>query len=481
MITDKRNPDWEAKQEKWVYAWDNYSGEYIDTGKITEYLHQRLQREGKKAYESRRKDPDPVMHFATAVDGINGIIASKHDEKQEEWGALGDPEEEGTIAYSVKRNADGSGMNWNPLMKSVGIKQTVLHTIWGLVEGIETDGEGNVLSEASVKVIMPQHVVDWWPRIGNPQQVLVKEEREIRQSIQDDPELRNVYTLYELEGWRRYIVQEQKSETGGVEHVEIEIARGEYEYYDSSDRETRVLPIFRVEMPLPRFLGYLLARKQNHIFNFKSVRDFGASNLSLALLKLKCEEQHFDSIVGNLVSGANIIREDPGIQGDGHRFMSPDSSHLQATAEILQKDIEDFYHNAFKEYGDVAKQVTATEIVMKSATGIEAFLHLLVSTIDEFENNCFMRLEQIYFPNRPQAWGQAYCKRSIDFQPKDIDESFRKMTDAVRAADQAGAMSTFEKVKALHPDWTEEEIQAEVDRINQERGAMPLPPNMIGA
>jgi len=132
MITDKRNPEWDVKEEKWIYAWDNYTGEYIDTGKITNYLHQRLQREGQKAYESRRKDPDPVMHLATAVDGINGIIASKHDEKKEEWGVLGDPGTEGTIAYSIKRNADGSGMNWNPLMKSVGIKQTVMHTVWGL-------------------------------------------------------------------------------------------------------------------------------------------------------------------------------------------------------------------------------------------------------------------------------------------------------------------------------------------------------------
>jgi len=480
MITDKRNPEWDVKEEKWIYAWDNYTGEYIDTGKITNYLHQRLQREGQKAYESRRKDPDPVMHLATAVDGINGIIASKHDEKKEEWGVLGDPETEGTIAYSIKRNADGSGMNWNPLMKSVGIKQTVMHTVWGLVDGIEKDEDGRVLSDASVKVILPQHVVDWYPKTGNPTQVLVKEEREIRESMHDDPEMREVYTLYELDGWRRYIVQEKKTESGGVEHVEVEIGNGEYEYYDSSDKQTRILPIFRVELPLPRFIGYLLARKQNHIFNFKSVRDFGASNLSLALLKLKCESEHFDSIVDNLTSGSNIIREDPDIQGEGHKFMSPDSTHLAATAEILEKDIEDFYHTAFKEYGDSARQVTATEIVMKSSTGIEAFLSLLVSTIDEFENNCFLRLEQVYFPNRPESWGQAYAERSIDFQPKDVDEAFRKIAGGLRDAEQAGAMSTLEKVKTLHPEWGEDEIKEEVDRINQERGALPISDNMIG-
>ena len=518
-FSENRHPEWQDKAEKWEFAWDHYTGEYVDTGKIGDYLFQKHQREGTKAFESRRKDPDPILHFPTAVDGINGIIASKAKEIQREWGELGDPEQEGTIAYALLRNADGQGMNWSPLMKRVGIKQTVMHTVWGLVEGINKDRDGNVVAGASVKVLNPQSVVDWYPRIGNPTQVLVKERRETRKSIMEEAELQDVYTLFELDGWRRFVISDESETT---------LDEGEYEYWGSSKKEIRVLPIFRVELPLPRMIGYLLAKKQNHIFNFKSIRDHGASNLSLAILKIKASDTQYNSITNSLTKGHNTIREDPDVQGAGHQFMTPDGSYLSEAGEILKKDIEDFYHNAFKEYGDTARQSTATEIIQKSSTGIEAFLALLVSSIDEFENQCFLRLLQVYFPNRPVVWGSAYVRRPTDYQPEDIRAALEEMkkrffgdapvpvpnkykvelvaklladeginieddqelseflsrtidtrlAEAVaRLADRG--LSTEELVRVLRPEWDDAQVKAEAERINRERGGS-LPDPFIG-
>jgi hypothetical protein len=39
-------------------------------------------------------------------------------------------------------------------------------------------------------------------------------------------------------------------------------------------------------------------------------------------------------------------------------------------------------------------------------------------------------------------------------------------------------MSLYRKVELLNPEITEEEINEEVDRINKERGAVPVPANM---
>ena len=523
--SENSNQIWKDNVEKWKFAWDHYTGEYADDDKIVHYLYQKMQREGNKAFESRRKDPDPILHFSTAVDGINGIISQK-DDTVRDWGELGKPDEAGSYAHALMKNADGSGTNWIPMMKRVGIKLTVLHTIWGLVEGIQ-ESEGGV-EQASVKVINPQSVVNWYPSTGNPTQVLVKENREVRSDITGDPEPKEVFTLFELDGWRRFTVISEKSGDETISYEQV-MDSGNYEYWDSPKKENRVLPIFRVEMPLPRNLGYLLAKKQNHIFNFKSLRDHGASNLSLAILKIKAKnDKEYEDAVQSLVKGNNAIWEHSDISGPGHTFMSPDGGYLSEAGKILQTDVEHFYHNAFREFGDAARQATATEILQKSSTGIEAFLALLVSSIDEFENQSLMRIEQVYFSD-PSKWGAAYVQRDTSFQPENIEESLEKMKkrffgddpvpvpDSERAqlivkllekegvvvedeeaieaflektintklADAVGKLSgkgisVEESVRVLRPSWDEAKVSAEVGKINSQMGAS-IPDPFSGA
>ena len=424
-----RHPQWEDKKDRWEFAWDNYSGEYARHDRIDlfkkgknkkltsdKYLHRKVQAETLEAYAERILTSDPVLLFPTAVDSLNGI-------KEQQF----------------------------------------------LTEDDEVVSE--VVGEASVHILDPVSVVDWYPN-ENPTQVLVKEAADMRSSIMDTDSQRDrdTFILYTLEGWTRYIE---------VEGNPQEIESGEYEFYETENREVQTLPIFPVELPMPRDIGYLLAMKQNHIYNAKSIRDFSVRNMSFATLVLSATEDQYNQFIQDIAKGYRVIREDPDNSGQ-HKYISPPSDYLNEAREILSEDKQAFMESAFKTYGDAAKQATATEIRQESRSGVEAFLNLLVTSLDEFENKCLFLLEQVYFSEEPGRWGEASVERSTDFTPKDIEEALNKLSGVVRNASQANAMSTRRKVELLNPDMTEEEIQEEVDRINEERGAVEMPSNFVG-
>ena len=465
--------EYQALKEKYKYAFDHYTGKYAeleaDGGQITHYLEQKYQREDNKAFEERLRVTDPVLHFATIVDGMNGVWASKEKDTVRDWGDLASYDENGeldkdSIAYRLRENADLKGTNWKPLMKQVGIKLTALHDVWGLVEGVTED------EEAHFQVINPIHVIDWFPTIGELEQVLVKEQRDNRSGIGEDNADQETYTLFTLDGYTRFI----ELEDGGMEVIE----EGEYTYWTDSRMRKRMLPIFRTSIPFPRHLGYLLALKENHIFNKKSVRDFALRNLSFAMLNIVVDDtEQYDSILKGLVAGSNILPSysDKG----GHSFISPDGSYLSDFERVLQQDVEDFYYNGFKKYGEAARQVTATEVKLESHSGIEAFLSLLVSSIDEFENQVLRRLEQVYFSS-PSQWGKANVKRSTDFLPEEMP-NLVELSTAMVNLERSGTASIRRRVELLNKHMTPEEIEEEIASIASERGASQLPPDFFGA
>lgn len=491
-----RNLEWQEKKERWEYCWDNYSGEYArhdrfslsDLKKNTQkfqtdkYLHRKVQAETPEAYVERLVTSDPVLLFPTAVDSLNGLIYGGQDDTVRDFGALGNPQpeegEDGGTAEKLWNNADGDGTNWLPVMKQMGIRLTVQHKVWGMVDGIKEqqfeteDGMASeVTGEASIHILDPTTVVDWYPN-HSPTQVLVKEKADMRTSIvdKDADRERDTYILYTLDGWTRYIE---------VEGNPQEIENGSYEFWETAERERRTLPIFPVELPMPRDIGYLLAIKQNHIYNSTSIRDFSVRNTSFAWLKLVANKEQYEQIIEEIKNGFRVLRQDPDARGN-HDYVSPSNDHLQEAGKILDKKREFFNEAAFKAYGDAAKQATATEIRQESRSGVEAFLNLLVTTLDEFENRCLFLLEQVYFPNSPGQWGQASVERSKDFTPKDIEQAMANISTTVQNAKRVNAMSTRRAVELLNPDMTEEELDEEVQRINEERGAVEVPTNQVG-
>jgi len=350
---ENRHPQWVKQKERWDFSWDNYTWDYaahdrVDLSHIygrkgnksltyfDKYLHRKIQAETVEAYLERIVTSDPVALFATAVDSINGISYSADEGTVREWGDLGDPEDKDSTANKLWHDADGHGTNWLPLMKRMGIKQSVMHRVWGLVDGIKEDADAEVIGEASVHIIDPQSVVDWYPN-SNPTQVLVKEETDMRGSILDDAEREaETYMLYTLEGWTRY---------RSVEGEPVVIDQGEYEFYTDASREQRMLPIFPVDIPMPRNLGYTLAMKQNHYYNAKSIRDFSVRNMSFAFLQLVASPEQFEDIMSNLKSGFRVLRKDPEASGE-HGYKSPDSSFLAEAGDILEENKKEFMESA---------------------------------------------------------------------------------------------------------------------------------------
>ena len=458
---------WTKKFRQWQYAMDHYEGTYaireLYDGRISDYLVQKYQRENNKAYTERSELSDPVLHFGTVVDSINGTLASKQDDTFREWGALGDPEQRGTIAEQLVSDADGNGTNWNPLFKRVGIKLTVLHELWGYVQGVTEYGD------PCIKIIDPRYVVNRYPAKGNPESVIVAEKMDLRRSIDDDAKQDElVYTHFTLDGWEQYYYDGDSK---------VVVDSGEYDYYATTSKTRRILPIFRVEIPMPRNVGYLLALKENHIYNQKSVRDFAIRNMSYAVLKLGVRDQdEFDGIIDGMEKGSNAIPQTP--DTPEHKYLTADSSWLSESQRILERDVEEFYINAFKKFGEAASQVTATAIKLESQSGIESFLNLLTESVDEFENQALWRIEQVHFPNNPQQWGQAIVKRSSEFQIDELPSESDLANIAVNL-ERSRSASLYSRVKRLNPTWDDAEIEAEIKRINAESGQNPVPPELI--
>ena len=417
------DPIYQKNSYKWRYAQRMYTGDYLEDAYITEHLPQKPQRETDQAYTERKKTIDPQLDYSTGLDSLVGTMFNAESQLDRQWssenqtGGLGDPNEPSDPAYYITRDADGSGTDWNLLMKRAGIKFGMYQRLWGLVEGIPRDEEGNQMGEATLKLIDPQNIVNRYYYKGKLTDVLLREYRDTREKIQDDPTPREMFTHYSLDGWRRfYLVEDEDGDL--VERTDDE---GSYEYYRTTDRRDKILPIFETVIPLPRNPGYIWARKANAILNHESVIDHAFRNISFAILKLVSENENFQQMLQNLKMGGGVVNQDPEASGD-HEFISPDSGHLSDALQRSKDKKKDFFYNMFKDYGDAAKEKSATQIRLESQSGIEAYLTLLVSAIDEFENAAMWRLSQIYAIDQPSIWGNAYVKRRADFQPKDIDK-----------------------------------------------------------
>jgi len=419
-----RHPEWKANHEKWVYAQKVYDGtaydrKKFDTNEIQQFIPKKVQRESAEAYLERLQLLDPQMHFPTGIDSLVGVMFDAEKEADRKWQGegiegLGDPDDTGSIAYRLSRNADGDNTNWDFIPKQVAIKFSLKQTMWGLVDGRPKDEAGESVGDARFKVIDPECVINWYEQNGRLTWVLVKERIDMRDSYKDDPDLGTAFVEYLPDGWRRFRIDDK-----GNEH---DLGSGSYSFFSSVEKKNHILPIFRSQIPLPRNPGYLWAKKANAIQNFESRLDFAHMTITFALLQVATGDQDdFMSFLQDFKKGMNVLNIDPNSSRD-HKFLQQDSSFFDASEARLGKKIKDFYKNMFKDYGDAAAQRTAQEIRLESKSGIEAYLSLLVGAIDEFENEALWRISQVYFPKQTKVWGDAHVERTADFAPDNIDK-----------------------------------------------------------
>lgn len=412
-FVDTTHPEYLEKFEEWQYAHDHYTLNLLKTGKLSSYLVKKAQGESTKAYEERLALADYTALFAKVAESMAGMMFSVEDKAQRFWGELlGRPEDEGSLMGDIWHNADGKGSNWNTLPKSVAIDLNIKHTVFGLVEGITADADQSV-----VKIIQPEQVTDW-QNDTNGRMIWAKvvTHRYVRDSKHSLAKKQKQAYLYTMDGWELY-----ENDSNGKPTV---IDSGEYTYYDRTGQRT--LPIFRIELPLRRNVGYYLARKNNAIFNMESSRDNILRLANFPKLIIVGKDDEFNAIASKLSEGSNAMQLNPEHSKE-HKFIAPPSESAQISSEVLKEKIRDFYDTAFQAYADAAREKTATEIRQDIAEGIGAYLTLLKSAVDEFENTALFLTEQANFPNQQNKWGEAMVIRTNDFAQVDIDAKMKEL------------------------------------------------------
>lgn len=399
---DYLHPDYEAAQARRTVARDMYSGVVLD--KLTTYLIQHSQGEFDAAYEERRKIADYTNHMAMVVDGLAGMLFAVNDQTERDFGALGDITDADTTASRLWFDADGEGGNWETIWQQLATQLIVQNEYWLLVDGITED------REARIVLIEPERVQNWVEEDGQPVEVRVTELVDVRSDVRDKRDPQEQHVVYTLDGWERWIKDDKEQP--------LLVEEGAYEFYATTARIRRTLPLVRVRLPLARHVGWLIAKKCQAIFNMESSRDFKlwASNFIRLCIDSTADYQE---ILAKLREGFSVLK------GTGHKYISPDPATVTVATEVIEKKIRDFRQMAMREYGDAARERTATEIRQEFRAGVEAFLALLKTALDEAERNVLWRLEQVYYPEQPSRWGEAFVNRTDTFLPEHTSSSER--------------------------------------------------------
>lgn len=419
---DMRHPDYRAQVSKWNFARDHYESNVLDGSRVSTYLVRKAQAESEPAYLERTALADYTPHFSTVVDSLAGMLFAVEGDAirflgDEERPGLGDPTDEKSSMHRLWKNADGQGTGWLTIFKQLAIELIASHCSWMVVD---QDARGR----AAVRHWPAPSVINWWhdPETGDLAEVLISEVVDKRASIKESTaeKFQRSYVLYTREGWERW----EKTKEGKAVQV------GGQPYgrpFVNEDREP-ILPIYPVVLPMNRHVGWTLAKKANAIFNKESERDHLLRTANFPLLILVGTDAQFASHVEDLKRGVRALRHDPQYSST-HQFIGPDSGPAAAVGEVLKRKVEEFYVTAFREYGDAAREKTATEVRQDVASGVGAFLGLLKAAVDDAENEALKRVAQIEHPNDERRWFVNHVERSDSFIPSDIQQIIQGLKD----------------------------------------------------
>jgi hypothetical protein len=289
------------------------------------------------------------------------------------------------------------------------------------VDAAIMDEDENVIRPPVAKWVRPEDVVNWRSENGRLVEVITKTEVDMRGSVADTYEdnQKEAYIVYDLDGWA--LVDEE------MEPIQAEGMRtsAEYTYWASPDQNKRILPIFRQRLPLPRRVGYLIARKSVALFNKESELDnFGRL---ICIPRLSLASEHAQDNAEDLAKGS-VLTHPPESE---NAYLTPPSQALSALDQRLERKRQAFMVQSFREYGNSAKEQTATEKKQDWAGGVAAYLELEAGALQDFEQQLMWRMEQATFGDTPSAWGQYDIERSTDFDPEDVKDRLSRVVKQV--------------------------------------------------
>jgi len=236
-------------QEKAEEAARKDRGTRIDAGDL--HLQRRSQGETMQAYRERVYVSRYPRHMGRIVTSFVGSLMQSDKKASRQWGdTLGSPEDDDTQMSRYFKDADGEGTGMKQLLQNVADTLVTSHRQWYLVDPPSGDSD-----LATVNLIPEKRVINWVTQGGRLVDVLVKEHRDPRTSIEDETEAGETFIRYRPDGWTRY-----REEDGDP----VVIGEGEWEFpfYQTADRDERRLPIGYVDLGLEEPVGYRIPRSR---------------------------------------------------------------------------------------------------------------------------------------------------------------------------------------------------------------------------
>jgi hypothetical protein len=456
---DDVHPEFAKLSPRWQYTRDHYTAELLEPGKIGSYLHRKAVGESDESYGERQRLADYTNFFAAVVDSLSGMLWASDAKANRRWAGagggfdFGNPDDQRTLIGRLFRDADGRGLPYITLWKGATVDLLLDHRVWVLADTMVVDGTG--VMRTVLRILPALSVPNWGIDAKGLADVVVKEDDTGPQSVQQKGRRVERRIVYTRTGWQRWEKPEGGAWTAGEQ--------GTYRY--TNPVGGAALPVFRVDLPLGRHVGWILAKKQNAIFNQESARDNLIRVANFPRLNIVADDTHFDKTVDLLRKGSNALQVKPG--ETPHGYISPETGPATIASEVLNTKREDFFTAALREYGDAARQRTATEVRQDVAQGVGAFLSLVASALDAAENGALWRLAQTERPDTPAAAVQARVERSDDFATVDPEAAIDKLRERVFGAGVAVPLGNEGRVQAALQVAAYLGLKVEEDEVRQ--------------
>lgn len=424
-LLSTRHPSYERWKSFWEFTRDHYderllyeeiqqSGDKVGEG--SDYLIRKRQSEHDNEYAERKRLAHYTNYLAPILDSFVGMLFSQESEAERDWGGLGDPEDEGSLASTLDRDADRRETDWEAQNKQFATDLMVYQKVGVLVdtnrpataEDIDQQTARRLGIRPFRRIIPPTAILNWREDAqGRIVEALVAESVDTRASLSDDASDAQTERFLHLGlgGWRRLVADEDGERVVG---------EGSYDFVDRNGEQT--LPLFISRLPLRRYPAYDLARIVHAIFNLESAGIYWPIRRA-GFARFIFSGRGWDEFEERVKKGANVVQENLSTEdgGKGHRYEGPPMDGPEMALQYKEELVRAIFQVAQFEFSDEAAERTATEINADFLSSTGAFLNVLAGAVDEAENASLHLLEQAAGVESP---GDAMVSRSRDFSPE---------------------------------------------------------------
>lgn len=423
-------------------------------GRSSSYLVRRAQGESGMAFYERAQITRFPNHMTALVDSyVGGAMAVERKAQRVYGDILGDPNEVGTPMYDLWRDIDGSGLNWNNSLVRAG-KDAIVDDL--VVEYVDVDMDGRPMVER----IEPDNILNMREEDGRVVELLLYTPTYELDSLMDENGgvWVNYYTLFDLDGWRKFREEIDKDKKRTIELV------GEQPYrapiYTDATKTKRRLPFNFVRLGLDRYVGYQMAVDHNQLYNLLSDGRWNFRMINFPKLTGQVDDKQWMSSMQALLEGMNAL------QGDW-KYISPDWGNGEAATKLYQREVQSYYIVNHQRMNGVSIERSATEIAFSEAAGRTSFLTIFVGALDEIENGRFFLLSQMLAPSKADKWTEASVTRSRDFRPIDMVSEIQSQSTNFAALAAAGVPLPL-AARIVTEGFTDELVAKLPDEVKQE-------------